>query len=62
MDKDPIIERITGFAGAQFGECKETETGQRSETDPLHKLFESDRSEMFEGSESFTWIDGDLRE
>ena len=60
MKKDPIVERITGFAGAQFDECKETETGRRLGTDPLHKLFEADKSEMFEGSESFTWIDRDL--
>ena len=57
MDYEPKIEKITGFAGARFSECKRKDADQNTANDPLHKLLEQRSGEMFEGSESFTWID-----
>ena len=53
---DPNIDKITGFAGAKFNECGGESNKQNSAGNPLRKLFDSGNSEMFEGSESFTWI------
>ena len=50
------IEKITGFAGAIFNGYENKETGKKPGKDPLHKLFESETGEMFEGTENFTWI------
>ena len=52
----PNIEKLTGFAGAKFNESIEESNKQKAADNPLPKLFDSDNSEMFEGSESFTWI------
>ncbi len=52
----PNIEKLTGFAGAKFNEGIEESNKQKAADNPLRKLFDSDNSEMFEGSESFTWI------
>lgn len=59
MDNEPKIERITGFAGARFSECQRKDADQNGTNNPLHKLFEAGNGEMFEGSESFTWIEKD---
>ncbi len=57
MNLDEInIEKITGFAGARFNDCINKDNDRKSAKDTLHKLFDSDAGEMFEGSESFTWI------
>jgi hypothetical protein len=56
---EPDIEKITGFAGARFSECVGESKRQKTVDNPLRKLFESESSEMFEGSESFTWISRD---
>ena len=53
---EPNIDKITGFAGAKFSECVSEGNGQKAKDNPLRKLFDSGNSEMFEGSESFTWI------
>ena len=53
---NPNIEMLTGFAGAKFNEGIEESNKQRAADNPLRKLFDSGNSEMFEGSESFTWI------
>ncbi len=53
---EPDIDKITGFAGAKFSECVGESKRQKTADNPLLKLFDSDNSEMFEGSESFTWI------
>ena len=53
---EPDIDKITGFAGAKFSEYIDKSQRQKSTDNPLSKLFDSDSSEMFEGSESFTWI------
>ena len=56
MNPDEInIEKITGFAGARFSDCINKDD-RKPVDDPLHKLFTSGNGEMFEGSESFTWI------
>ena len=54
---DPNIEKITGFAGAKFSECISKADDNRAAKNPLHRLFDSDIGEMFEGTETFTWID-----
>ena len=53
---NPNIEKLTGFAGAKFNEDVGECNIQKAADNPLRKLFESNNSEMFEGSESFTWI------
>ena len=53
---EPNIDKITGFAGAKFNECVGESNKQKAADNPLRKLFDSGNSEMFEGSESFTWI------
>lgn len=52
----PNIEKITGFAGARFNDCINKDDDRKPAKDPLHRLFDPDITEMFEGSESFTWI------
>ncbi|MCR5356587.1 MAG: hypothetical protein K6E63_04205 [Lachnospiraceae bacterium] len=54
---EPNIERITGFAGAKFGGSPDGSSMRKDADNPLRRLFNSDNSEMFEGSENFTWID-----
>ena len=56
---EPNIENITGFAGAKFSECVNKADDKRPTKNPLRKLFDSDVGEMFEGTESFTWISRD---
>ena len=53
---EPNIDKITGFAGAKFSECVSKSNKQKAADNPLRKLFDSGNSEMFEGSESFTWM------
>ncbi len=53
------IEKITGFAGAKFGDRTNKVNDRKPAKDPLHRLFDLDSGEMFEGTESFTWISGD---
>ena len=53
---EPDIDKITGFAGAKFSECVSKSKRHNTSDNPLCKLFDSESSEMFEGSESFTWI------
>ena len=55
LDEINNIEKITGFAGARFSDCINKDD-RKPVDDPLHKLFTSGNGEMFEGSESFTWI------
>ena len=55
----PNIEKITGFAGAMFNDCINKGDDRKPAKDRLHRLFDSDITEMFEGSESFTWISRD---
>ena len=56
---EPNIEKITGFAGAKFSECVDKADDKWPSNNPLRKLFDSDVGEMFEGTESFTWISRD---
>ena len=56
---EPNIEKITGFAGVKFSECINEADDKRPTKNPLRKLFDSDVGEMFEGTESFTWISRD---
>ena len=53
---EPNIDKIKGFAGARFNDCINKDNDRKPAKDPLHRLFNSDAGEMFEGSESFTWI------
>lgn len=53
------IRKITGFAGAKFNERIDGSNEKKSADNPLRKLFDSTNNEMFEGSESFTWISRD---
>ena len=56
---EPNIEKITGFAGAKFNDCINKDD-RKPAKDPLHKLFETNSGEMFEGTENFTWINEDI--
>ena len=58
MEDDIRIEKITGFAGAVFNESNDNST---KGPDPLHRLFESDRQQMFESAEDFVWIEDEKK-
>ena len=52
----PNTDKITGFAGARFCPDDGTMVEKNEVRDPLHRLFETEMSEMFEEIENYTWI------
>ena len=54
MNEAIKIEKITGFAGAVFNESNDNSA---KGPDPLRRLFEADKQQMFESAEDFVWIE-----